>query len=59
MALAGLLRLAYSAAPSAAWTLAAAGALWAACFGAYVVVYGPMLLRPSLPRAPVGGLGVS
>ena len=59
MALAGLLRLAYGAAPSAAWTIATAGALWAACFGAYAVVYGPMLLRPSLPRSSVAGLAVS
>jgi uncharacterized protein involved in response to NO len=59
MTLAALLRLAYGAWPGAGWTIAAAGALWAACFGAYAIVYAPMLLRPSLPRSAVSGLAVS
>jgi len=59
MALAALLRLGYGAWPGATWAIAAAAALWTACFAAYFVVYGPMLLRPSLPRSPVSGLAVS
>ena len=59
MALAALLRLAYGAWPGETWTVAAAAAFWAACFAAYLVVYGPMLLQPSLPRSPAPGLAVS
>jgi uncharacterized protein involved in response to NO len=58
MALAALFRLAYGAS-GATWTLGAAAMLWMACFGHYVAIYGPMLVRPSLPRSPGPGLAVS
>jgi len=48
---AALLRLAYSVHDLGAWALAASALAWSAAFLAYVVFHGPMLLRPSLPRA--------
>lgn len=48
---AALLRLAYSVHGLGEWALAGSAALWAAAFLLYLVVHGPMLLRPSLPRA--------
>jgi uncharacterized protein involved in response to NO len=47
---ASLLRLAYSMRDLGEWVLAASALLWAAAFVLYLVVHGPMLLRPSLPR---------
>ena len=47
---ASLLRLAYSVHDLGAWALAGSALLWAAAFVLYLVVHGPMLLRPSLPR---------
>jgi len=48
---ASLLRLAYSVHGLGEWALAGSALLWAAAFVLYLVVHGPMLLRPSLPRA--------
>lgn len=47
---ASLLRLAYSVHDLGEWALAGSALLWAAAFALYLVVHGPMLLRPSLPR---------
>lgn len=52
MSVAALLRVALV--PSE-WSRLAVGPtalLWASCFGAYLALYGTMLLRPSLPRQP-------
>jgi len=48
---ASLLRLAYSVHELGDWALAGSALLWAAAFAIYLVLHGPMLLRPSLPRA--------
>ena len=53
MSVATTLRLAFGLPGAPAWTGGVAAGLWAACFAGYVVVYAPMLLRPSLPRAAV------
>jgi uncharacterized protein involved in response to NO len=47
---ASLLRLAYSVHDLGEWALAGSALLWAAAFVLYLIVHGPMLLRPSLPR---------
>jgi uncharacterized protein involved in response to NO len=47
---AAALRLAFSVQGLGQWALAGSALLWAAAFLAYVVIHGPMLLRPSLPR---------
>jgi uncharacterized protein involved in response to NO len=48
---ASLLRLAYSVHDLGEWALAGSALLWAAAFVLYLILHGPMLLRPSLPRA--------
>jgi uncharacterized protein involved in response to NO len=48
---ASLLRLAYSVHDLGEWALAGSALLWAAAFVLYLIMHGPMLLRPSLPRA--------
>ena len=48
---ASLLRLAYSVHEVGEWALAGSALLWAAAFVLYLIMHGPMLLRPSLPRA--------
>jgi uncharacterized protein involved in response to NO len=52
MSAAALLRLGVAIGGWGAWVIACAALLWALCFAAYLVVYGPMLLRASLPRSP-------
>jgi uncharacterized protein involved in response to NO len=47
---ASLLRLAYSVHELGNWALAASATLWAAAFLTYLVLHGPKLLQPSLPR---------
>ena len=47
---ASLLRLAYSVHGLGEWVLAGSALLWGAAFLLYLVLHGPMLLRPSLPR---------
>lgn len=47
---ASLLRLAFSVHGLGDWALAASALLWAAAFLAYLMLHGPMLVRPSLPR---------
>lgn len=47
---ASLLRLAYSMHDLGQWALGASAVLWAGAFVTYLVIHGPMLLRPSLPR---------
>ncbi|MFY9314477.1 MAG: NnrS family protein, partial [Burkholderiales bacterium] len=47
---ASLLRLAYSVHGLGEWALAGSASLWAGALLAYLVLHGPMLLRPSLPR---------
>ena len=47
---AALLRLAYSVHELGGWALVASALLWSAAFIVYLALYGPMLLRPSLPR---------
>ena len=47
---AALLRLAWSVHELGDWALAASALLWSAAFIVYLALYGPMLLRPSLPR---------
>lgn len=47
---AALARLAYSVHGLADWVLAGSAAAWSAAFLIYVVLYGAMLVRPSLPR---------
>lgn len=49
---AALLRLAYSVQPIGEWALDASALAWSAAFLIYVALYGPMLVRPSLPRVP-------
>lgn len=44
------LRLAYSVHRPVEWALAGSVLLWAAAFLIYLVLHGPMLLRPGLPR---------
>jgi uncharacterized protein involved in response to NO len=48
---ASLLRLAYSVHDMGEWALAGSALLWAAAFVLYLIMHGPMLLRPSLPHA--------
>jgi len=48
---ASLLRLAYSVHDFGEWVLAGSALLWAAAFVLYLIMHGPMLLRPSLARA--------
>lgn len=48
---AALLRLAFSVHQLGNWALAASALLWGAAFVVYLVLFGPMLLRPSLARA--------
>jgi uncharacterized protein involved in response to NO len=58
MLAAALLRLAYSIHGLGEWAVAGSSLLWAAAFVAYLVLYGAMLVRPSLPRAqPVATQG--
>lgn len=47
-----LLRLAYSVLGAGEWALAASALAWAAALVVYLVIHGPMLVRPSLPRQP-------
>ncbi len=47
---ASLLRLAFSVHGLGDWALAVSALLWAAAFLAYLMLHGPMLVRPSLPR---------
>lgn len=47
---ASLLRLAFSAHDLGEWALAGSALLWAAAFVIYLVLHGPMLICPSLPR---------
>jgi uncharacterized protein involved in response to NO len=47
---ASLLRLAYSVHDVGEWALAGSALLWAAAFVLYLIMHGPMLLRPSLAR---------
>jgi uncharacterized protein involved in response to NO len=47
---AALLRLAWSVHGLGVWALAGVALLWGAGFLVYLLLYGPMLLRPSLPR---------
>jgi uncharacterized protein involved in response to NO len=47
---AALLRLAYSLQEINDWALAASSLAWSVAFLIYVALYGPMLVRPSLPR---------
>jgi uncharacterized protein involved in response to NO len=47
---AALLRLAYSVHELGEWALTASALLWGAAFVVYLVLHGPMLLRPSLAR---------
>jgi uncharacterized protein involved in response to NO len=47
---AALLRLALSVHGLGVWALAGVALLWGAGFLVYLLLYGPMLLRPSLPR---------
>jgi uncharacterized protein involved in response to NO len=47
---AAVLRLAVPLAGAGAWAITAAAVLWALAFAIYLVAYGAMLLRPSLPR---------
>ncbi len=54
LAAATVLRLGFSTAGFGAWAIGAAAFLWALCFAWYLVVYGPMLMRASLPRRPPG-----
>jgi uncharacterized protein involved in response to NO len=54
MAAAAVLRLVFSSAGFGTWAVGAAAFLWALCFAGYLVVYGPMLMRASLPRPPPG-----
>jgi uncharacterized protein involved in response to NO len=51
MSVAALLRLAVAIDGWGRWAIAAAAGLWAAAFAAYLAIHGPMLVRPSLPRA--------
>jgi len=58
MSIAALLRLAVAFSYGRAWAwdwkagaLAGAALLWALCFGAYLAVHGPSLVRSSRPRA--------
>jgi len=51
MTVAALARLAFGIAGGPWWLLAIAALLWSACFVGYIAVYGPMLVRPSLPRS--------
>ncbi|HEX8012038.1 MAG TPA: NnrS family protein [Casimicrobiaceae bacterium] len=48
---AAVLRLGASTLGWGAWAIVAALGLWSFCFVAYLVLYAPLLLRPSLPRA--------
>jgi uncharacterized protein involved in response to NO len=48
---AALLRLAWSVHGLGTWAVALSGALWAGALLTYLAVHGPMLWRPSLPRA--------
>jgi len=48
---AALLRLSVPLAGAGAWAITASAALWAAAFLLYLLRYGLLLLRPSLPRA--------
>jgi len=48
---AALLRLAFTVHDLGAWALIGAAMLWGAAFLVYLVLYGALLLRPSLPRA--------
>jgi hypothetical protein len=48
---ASLLRLAYSAHGLGEWALAGSALLWAAAFVLYLIMHGPMLVQPGLPRA--------
>ena len=47
---ASLLRLAFSLHELGEWAIAASALLWAGAFLTYLLLHGPMLLRPSLPR---------
>jgi len=49
---AALLRLAYSVHDLGDWALVASALAWSAAFVVYLLRYGAMLVRPSLPRAP-------
>jgi uncharacterized protein involved in response to NO len=51
MLAAALLRLAYSVHGLGEWAVAGSSLLWAAAFVTYLVLYGAILVRPSLPRA--------
>lgn len=46
-----LLRLAYSIEGLGEWALAASVLLWGSAFVIFLCLYGPILLRPSLPRS--------
>lgn len=47
---AALLRLAYPVQEIGDWALTASALAWSAAFLIYLALYGPMLVRPSLPR---------
>ncbi|MBI2753852.1 MAG: NnrS family protein [Betaproteobacteria bacterium] len=47
---AALLRLAYSVPGLGEWVLRASALAWSGVFLIYIALYGPMLVRPSLPR---------
>jgi len=47
-----LLRLAYSVLGAGEWALAASALAWIAALVVYLVIHGPMLVQPSLPRQP-------
>lgn len=50
MTVATLLRLGAAMAGWGTWAIGGAVLLWLLCFAAYLTVYGPMLVRASLPR---------
>jgi uncharacterized protein involved in response to NO len=52
MTVAALLRLGAATAGWGTWAIGAAALLWVLCFAAYLTIYGPMLVRASLPRSP-------
>jgi uncharacterized protein involved in response to NO len=54
---AALLRLAYTVHQLGEWAIAGSSLLWAAAFAIYLLLYGRMLVQPSLPRVAAGGGG--
>jgi uncharacterized protein involved in response to NO len=54
MTIAALLRVGVATFGWGAWAIGGAALLWALCFAAYLAVYGPMLVRRSLPRVASG-----